>query len=138
MTGNRHALTPREASKLLGISYPCIKKWILNGTLKTIRTPGGHHRIPVSYLNRFLIPTSTKSAPVPEARGTLLRMGGTNLLKGVVASIRSVGLLSEIVLEVGDSHVTALISSEVLEELALKEGDNAVALVKSTDVMISK
>lgn len=137
MTGNRQALTPREASKLLGISYPCIKKWILNGTLKTIRTPGGHHRLPVSEINRLLVPQSAKPAQVPETQGTLLHMSGNNLLKGTVASIRCVGLISEIVLAVGDSRVTAMISSDVVEELALKIGDSAVALIKPTDVMIS-
>ena len=29
-----HMLTPREASRLIGISYPTIKQWILSGKLK--------------------------------------------------------------------------------------------------------
>ena len=41
-------LTPREAARLLGISYPTIKQWILTGKLKTVTTPGGHHRIAVT------------------------------------------------------------------------------------------
>jgi excisionase family DNA binding protein len=39
-------LKPREAATALGVSYPTLKQWILAGTLKTIKTPGGHHRIP--------------------------------------------------------------------------------------------
>src|SRR5215469_7343081 len=45
MSVPRQLLTPREASRMLGISYPTIKHWILAGKLKTIRTPGGHHRL---------------------------------------------------------------------------------------------
>ena len=29
-------LTPREAARLLGVSYPTIKQWILSGKLKTV------------------------------------------------------------------------------------------------------
>jgi molybdopterin-binding protein len=137
MTGNKHVLTPREVSKILGMSYPSVKKWILNGTLKTIKTPGGHHRVPLSHLNRFLAPDDAKSASVPENHGTTLCMSGNNLLKGTVVSIRSAGLMSEIVLAVEDARLKAVVPSEVVKGLALKEGDRAVALIKSTDVMIS-
>jgi molybdopterin-binding protein len=137
MTGNKQVLTPREVSKILGMSYPSVKKWILNGTLKTIKTPGGHHRIPLSHLSRFLAPDDAKSAPVPETHGTTLCVSGNNLLKGTVVSIRSAGLMSEIVLAVEDSQLKAVIPSEVVKGLALKEGDRVIALIKSTDVMIS-
>ena len=43
-------LTPREAARLIGVSYPSIKQWILSGKLKTVQTPGGHHRIAHSTL----------------------------------------------------------------------------------------
>jgi excisionase family DNA binding protein len=47
-------LKPREAAAALGVSYPTLKQWILAGTLKTIKTPGGHHRVPQSALNPML------------------------------------------------------------------------------------
>ena len=34
-------LTPREAARMLGVSYATIKQWILSGKLKTVQTPGG-------------------------------------------------------------------------------------------------
>jgi excisionase family DNA binding protein len=43
----RQILTPREAAQMVGISYPTIKKWILKGAIKTVKTPGGHHRLTV-------------------------------------------------------------------------------------------
>ena len=48
------------------------------------------------------------------------------------------GLLAEVVLAVGDSYVTAIITASAVRELQLKKGDTAAALIKSTDVMIER
>lgn len=37
--------SPKQAAALLGVTYQTIKNYIYKGTLKTQRTPGGHHRI---------------------------------------------------------------------------------------------
>ena len=47
-------LTPRQAAAAIGVSYPTIKQWILAGKLRTIKTPGGHHRIPQAALKHYL------------------------------------------------------------------------------------
>ncbi len=39
-------LKTREAAQILGISYATLKQWIYKRKLKTVRTTGGHHRIP--------------------------------------------------------------------------------------------
>jgi excisionase family DNA binding protein len=46
--------TPREAAEILGISYPTIKQWIYKGKLRTVKTPGGHHRIPEEDIEKHL------------------------------------------------------------------------------------
>lgn len=43
-------LTPIEASNFLNISVSTLKKLIYQGRVRTLRTPGGHHRIPKSSL----------------------------------------------------------------------------------------
>lgn len=45
-------LTPRQACQVLGVSYAALKQWIYKRKLRTIRTPGGHHRIPESEIDR--------------------------------------------------------------------------------------
>jgi excisionase family DNA binding protein len=65
-------LTPRQAAEKLGMSYPALKHWILAGRIKTIKTPGGHHRVPVSALNKFL--------PAAQASGGSPRISGRNQL----------------------------------------------------------
>jgi molybdopterin-binding protein len=129
-------LTPREAARLLGVSYATIKQWILNGKLKTVQTPGGHHRVAESTLKPFL--AKDKAKPAAASRERFRRVSGRNQLAGKVVSIRVEGLLAEVVLSVGDAHVTAIITAGAVRELQLKKGDSAAALIKSTDVMIER
>ena len=129
-------LTPREAAHLIGISYPTIKQWILNGKLKTVRTPGGHHRVAESALKPYLAKDNAK--PAVESRERFRRVSGRNQLAGKVVSIRVEGLLAEVILAVGDTHITAIITAGAVRELQLKKGDSAAALIKSTDVMIER
>src|SRR5437763_16621066 len=136
MSPQRQLLTPREASRMLGISYPTIKNWILTGKLKTIRTPGGHHRLTAASLRPFL--EADGSRPNAESRARYRRVSGRNQLAGKVISLRIEGLLAEVILAIGDAHVTAIITAEAARELRLKKGDTAAALIKSTDVMIER
>ena len=129
-------LTPREAARLIGVSYPSIKQWILTGKLKTVQTPGGHHRISQSTLKPFLEKDMAK--PSTKSRDRFRRVSGRNQLAGKVVSIRIEGLLAEVILSIGDNNVTAIITANAVRELQLKKGDTAAALVKSTDVMIER
>jgi molybdopterin-binding protein len=136
MPTTKQMLTPREASRMLGVSYPTIKQWILNGKLKTVQTPGGHHRLSEAALKPFLMKDTMK--PLAESRQRYRRVSGRNQLAGKVVSIHIQGLLAEVVLSVGDTHVTAIITASAVRELQLKKGDLAAALIKSTDVMIER
>jgi molybdopterin-binding protein len=136
MSAHRGLLTPREAARMLGISYPAIKKWILDGKFKTRKTPGGHHRITLASLKPYLERDVTK--PHAESRDRYRRISGRNQLPGKVISVRFSGLVAEVVLAVGDWQITSIITAEAAKELRLKKGDSAAALIKSTDVMIER
>jgi molybdopterin-binding protein len=136
MPNTSNMLTPREASRLIGVSYATIKQWILSGKLKSVQTPGGHHRVAESTLKPFL--AKDKMRPTEESRERFRRVSGRNQLAGKVVSIRIEGLLAEVVLSVGETHVTAIITASAVRELQLKKGDSAAALIKSTDVMIER
>ena len=123
-------LTPRQAAEKLGISYPALKHWILAGRIRTVKTPGGHHRIPLEALKEFL--------PHAEAHLGATRISGRNQLLGTVVEVTIEGLLAKVVLAVGSQFVTAIITSDSARELGLKPGDEAVALVKATEVMIGR
>jgi molybdopterin-binding protein len=125
-------LTPRQAAGKIGISYPALKHWILAGRIQTVKTPGGHHRIPLEALVEFL-PAPPRPGPTPAGTS---RISGRNQLRGTVAEIVIDGLMAKVVLSIGDQRVTAIITADGVRELDLKPGDPAVALIKSTEVMI--
>jgi molybdopterin-binding protein len=125
-----HLLTPRQAAEKIGISYPALKHWILAGRIHTLKTPGGHHRIPLEALEGFLPHSPTQAGST--------RISGRNQLRGTVVEVVIDGLLAKVVLAVGDQHVTAIITSDAVRELGLKSGDSAVALIKATEVMIGR
>lgn len=136
MAAERTLLTPREAARMLGISYSTIKQWILTGKLRTVQTPGGHHRVADAALKPFLKNDRLKEAS--ESRERYRRVSGRNQLVGKVLSVRIEGLLAEVILAVGDAKITSIITANAARELQLKKGETAAALIKSTDVMIER
>lgn len=128
-------LTPREAAQVLGISYPTLKQWIYHGKLRTIKTVGGHHRVPESEIDRYLSRT-LRRADVAERRTTFRRISGRNQLVGRVVGIKTSGLIAQITLSIGEQHITSIITADAVREMRLKAGDMVAALIKSTEVMI--
>jgi molybdopterin-binding protein len=129
-------LNPREAARMLGISYPTIKQWILTGKLTTQPTPGGHHRIAMSTLKPHL--TKDKLKPQLESRERYRRISGRNQIIGKVVSVQIQGLLAKVELAIEDQKITSIITADAARELSLKKGQTVAALVKSTDVMIER
>ncbi len=127
-------LKPREAATRLGISYPTLKKWIYSGKLRTVTTPGGHHRVPESELERFIPRTEIKSGP--RGRRNFRRISGRNQLIGRVLEIKVDGLLAQVRLSIAGQVITSIVTADAVAEMGLKKGDVAAALIKSTEVMI--
>jgi molybdopterin-binding protein len=127
--------TPRDAAQVLGISYASLKQWIYQGKLKSIQTPGGHHRIPESEIDRVMPRLTVKGAP-EKRRRTFRRISGRNQLVGRITDIKISGLLAQVTLSVGGQHITSIITADAVRELRLKKGQIAAALIKSTEVMI--
>ena len=128
-------LAPREAANILGISYPTLKQWIYRGKLKTAKTPGGHHRVPESEIDR-LIPKKLERGDIGTRRGEFRKISGRNQLIGRIVDIKYSGLLAQVTLRIGEQHITSIITADAAKELRLKPGERAAALVKSTEVMI--
>jgi molybdopterin-binding protein len=131
-------LTPRQAAGKIGISYPALKHWILAGRIRTVKTPGGHHRIPLEALNEFMPSSASAAAPPAQAQFASGKISGRNQLLGTVAEVVIDGLLAKVVLAIGNQRVTAIITADGARDLALKPGDSAIALIKATEVMIGR
>jgi molybdopterin-binding protein len=128
-------LAPREAANILGVSYPTLKQWIYKGKIKTAKTPGGHHRVPESEIDR-LIPKKLERGDIAARRLNFRKISGRNQLVGRVVAIRYSGLLAQITLAIGEQHITSIITADAAKEMRLKPGERAAALIKSTEVMI--
>jgi molybdopterin-binding protein len=129
-------LKPREAAAALGVSYPTLKHWILAGSLKTIKTPGGHHRIPQSALNPLLRSKPSGAKERQESRERFRAVSGRNQLVGRIAEVKISGLLAQVILEIGEQKITSIITSDAAREMQLRKGQTAAALMKATEVMI--
>lgn len=135
-------ITPREAAKRLGVSYPTIKQWIYKGSLRTRPTAGGHHRIPESEIDRLLAATGRQPRAGTRSRkhagGTIVALSGRNQLRGIVEEVRTEGLLAQVRLRIGEQVLTAIITRDAVQELKLRRGEEALAVVKATEVMIAR
>jgi molybdopterin-binding protein len=135
-------LTVRAAADRLGVSYSALKQWIYKGTVRTVRTGGGHHRISDVEIDRML--ASQGRAPrgrAPRrarAKVVLVAISGRNQLRGIVEEVRAEGLLAQVRLRIGDQRLTAIITRDAIDELKLRRGEEALAIIKSTEVMIAK
>ena len=131
----------RQAAGRLGVSYSTLKQWIYKGSVRTVRTSGGHHRVAEAEIERLL---GRQAAPARRAvrrkpaSGTLIAISGRNQLRGIVEEVRSDGLLAQVRLRIGDQRLTAVITRDAVEALKLKRGAAAIAVIKSTEVMIAR
>jgi molybdopterin-binding protein len=134
-------LTVSAAAKSLGVTYSTLKQWIYKGSIRTVRTDGGHHRVPQDEIDRLLAarPEAAKPHSRPAAStGVLVALSGRNQLRGIVDEVRMDGLLAQVRLRIADQFLTAVITRDAVKELKLRRGDVAIAIIKSTEVMIGK
>jgi molybdopterin-binding protein len=140
------------AARQLGVSYPTLKQWIYRRKIRSVKTPGGHHRIPRLEIDRLLFGggsagqpwranSGRRDGPPARQRGAGLSglehlISGRNQLVGRVTNLKTVGLLSRVSLEIGGQTVTAIITRDAVRDLRLKVGETAAALIKATEVMI--
>jgi len=124
----------REAALELRISFPTIKQWIYRKKIRSVRTAGGHHRIPRTEVDRLLFRNRGKT--IPERTTAIRQVSGRNQLVGRIESVRISGLMAEVEISIGEQHITSIITSSSAREMGLKPGQTAAALIKSTEVMI--
>jgi len=127
-------LTPMQAARVAGVSYPTMKQWIYKGKIRTTRTAGGHHRISRGEIERV-----TGAARARPRRGKpigLDAISGRNKLLGSVIEVRFEGLLVQVTIDVGGQEITSIITSDAARALGLKAGVPVYALIKATEVMV--
>lgn len=127
----------RDACKVLGVSYPALKQWIYKGKIKTVKTPGGHHRIPETEIDR-LLPAVPQRGPVQARREHFRTISGRNQLVGRIVELKIEGLMAQVTLSIAGQHLTSIITADAVREMRLEKGQIAAALIKSTEIMIMR
>jgi molybdopterin-binding protein len=133
-TNDDNLMKLRDAALELSVSFPTIKQWIYKRKIRSIRTVGGHHRIPRSEIDRLLFRTRGKTKP--ERNLIKRRVSGRNQLVGRIDTVRISGLMAEVKVSIGDQQITSIITASSAREMNLKPGQTAAALIKATEVMI--
>ena len=65
-------------------------------------------------------------------------LSARNQFKGTIKSVKLGTVMAEVIMQVGDIEVVAVITRESHDRLALKPGDTATAVIKATEVMIAR
>jgi molybdopterin-binding protein len=131
---NEELLKLRDAALQLGISFPTIKQWIYKKKIRSIKTAGGHHRIPEAEVDRLLFRTRGKTEK--ERKQLTRRVSGRNQLVGRIDTVRISGLMAEVAISIGGQQIVSIITARSAREMQLKPGQTAAALIKATEVMI--
>ena len=68
-----------------------------------------------------------------------MQMSARNQLKGIIQSIKTDGIMAEIVVKLPDGQeLVSVITRTSAEGLNLKQGDSILAVIKSTEVMLGR
>ena len=67
-----------------------------------------------------------------------MSISARNKLTGKVSDIKLGDVMAEVTIEVGENIIDAIITRRSAEELKLKKGDSVTAVIKATEVMVSK
>jgi excisionase family DNA binding protein len=60
-------LRPAEVARLLNVSGSTVRRWIIDGHLPSIKTPGGQYRIDPRTLDEWMARLDQGRTPEPEA-----------------------------------------------------------------------
>jgi molybdopterin-binding protein len=99
------------------------------------KTAGEHHRVPEKEIDRSLYRADQKSE-IQERRRNLRRIRGRTQLVCRVTDIKTVCLMAQVTLSLGEQRVTSIITADAIREMQLNNGQTAVAPIKSTEVLI--
>lgn len=124
-----------EAARHIGVSPTTLKQWIYRGSARSVKTPGGHHRISRAEVQRLAGGRRASTTRKPHPVG-LDAISGRNKLQGVVSHIEIEGLLAQVTIDIGGHEITSIITRDSCRSLGLKKGVRAYALIKATEVMV--
>jgi len=121
----------KDAAGFLGVSDDTVRRWIDNGTLAASNDESG--RMVVDGLDLARLARENALAPADPADTS---SSARNRFIGLVTTVLSDPVMSQVELQCGPHRVVSLMSTEAVRELGLVPGSVAVAVVKATNVIV--
>ena len=134
-------MTRTQVCQLLGVAPKSLYLWERDGKVPApARDRRGWRRYSdadVKALRTFLGVGKDVPAAPRRGRQALEGLSARNQLRGTVVAVRGEGVLSEVVMRLGDGQeITSVITRRSVEQLGLRRGQAVVAVIKSTEVML--
>jgi molybdopterin-binding protein len=120
-----------DAAQLLGVSDDTVRRWVDAGVLPVRQDASNRKVIDGAALAAFAR-EHAQSAPDPSA----VQRSARNRLVGLVTSVLSDKVMSQVEMQCGPHRVVSLMSTEAVGDLGLEPGVLAVAVIKSTNVVV--
>lgn len=120
-----------EAASLLGVSDDTVRRWAAAGAVDSTTDSSGRQVIAGTELARLAQETA---AAAQDPSG--IRSSARNRFVGLVTSISSDSVMSQVELQCGPHRLVSLMSTEAVRDLGLEVGSLGVAVVKATMVIV--
>lgn len=133
--------TRTQVCSLLGVSPKTLYLWERAGR---IPRPGRDHRGWRSYsasdvaaIRKLLGSEPARTQRAARGAARIEGLSARNQLVGTIVSLRTDGLLCEVVLRLADGQeISAVITDRSSRRLGLRKGQEATAVIKATEVML--
>ena len=121
-----------EAASLLGVSDDTLRRWITAGELVAHSDEVGRKVVDGVELARLARERHTQ---MPTPAGT---SSARNRFVGLVTTVTSDTIMSQVELQCGPYRVISLMSTEAVQDLGLEPGAVATASIKATNVVVDR
>jgi molybdopterin-binding protein len=121
----------RDAAAYLGVSDDTVRRWVDRGLLAASTDEAGR-KVVDGYEVALVARRHATTPSLPQGLASSAR----NRFVGLVTSVQSDAVMSQVELQCGPFRVVSLMSTEAVRELGLEPGSAAVATIKSTSVVV--
>lgn len=124
-----------EAASLMGVSDDTVRRWIDRGELTASPDDSGRKTVAGTDLARLAQERAAGRGAGVDGSGDPA-VSARNSFRGLVTSVKSDEVMSQVDIQCGPYRVVSLISTEAVREMGLEPGSLATARVKATSVVI--